>query len=372
MARKSPKRTPVAPPLTVAPPYPPSWINRFADWVDRLPGASAAYYVGAALLLAGLQWSIQMTGSRSADSFNLLVAITIPYELGLMHYLLRTSAGSLEEFRPALRASAHEAEDLRYRLTVLPSRPALWAAAGVTVVSSGFVAISYLLDRAGLASWLPGGFAFPDFPAVFHIAPTVPSVGLTALILIGAWWATGTYAYLMFHQLRTISLIYSRHTEIRVFRLGPLYAFSRHTLRSALGLLLLAYGLFAVAPEVILSPLGQGSWLLLITGAVATFLFPLWGIHRHLVREKEYMLHEAGRRMEAGVAELHRRMDQNELARMDDLNKALASLEIERAALERVPSWPWERGTLRSLVAALVLPIVIWLVQQVLQPLLSR
>ena len=31
-------------------------------------------------------------------------------------------------------------------------------------------------------------------------------------------------------------------------------------------------------------------------------------------------------------------MDRNELTRMDDLNKALASLEIERGALERVPT----------------------------------
>ena len=75
----------------------------------------------------------------------------------------------------------------------------------------------------------------------------------------------------------------------------------------------------------------------------------------------------AGRRMDSGVAELHRRMDRNELARMDDLNKALASLEIERAALERVPTWPWERDTLRSLMAAIVIPLLIWTIQALLQ-----
>ena len=109
------------------------------------------------------------------------------------------------------------------------------------------------------------------------------------------------------------------------------------------------------------------AWFLLVTGGVATFLLPLLGIHRHLVREKDRGLEETGRRMESGVAELHRRMDRNELARMDDLNKALASLEIERAALERVPTWPWERGTLRSLVAAIVIPLLIWAIQAILQ-----
>jgi hypothetical protein len=131
-------------------------------------------------------------------------------------------------------------------------------------------------------------------------------------------------------------------------------------------LLLLAYALFVTAGDVFRGALALGSWLSLVSGAVATFLFPLLGIHRHLAREKDRMLHEAGTRLEAGVAELHRRMDGNELARMDDLNKALASLEIERAALERVPTWPWERGTVRSLVAALLLPVAVWLVQLLL------
>jgi hypothetical protein len=68
------------------------------------------------------------------------------------------------------------------------------------------------------------------------------------------------------------------------------------------------------------------------------------------------LLDKAEARMETGPAELQRRKDSNDLARMDDPNTALATLEIERAALERVPTWPWERGTVRSLVAALPLP----------------
>lgn len=70
--------------------------------------------------------------------------------------------------------------------------------------------------------------------------------------------------------------------------------------------------------------------------------------------------------METGVSELHRRMAHNEPTRMDDLNKALAALEIEHASLARVPTWPWPPGTLRGVVAAVLLPVAIWLIQQVL------
>ena len=67
---------------------------------------------------------------------------------------------------------------------------------------------------------------------------------------------------------------------------------------------------------------------------------------------------------------LQRRMDSLRLSGADDLNKTLSSLEIERAALQRIPTWPWEPGTIRGLAAALLLPIVIWLIQFVLERML--
>jgi hypothetical protein len=379
-AKKSSGRPPVpaaAPKMVTpsfAPPYPPSWINRFVEWVVRLPGPGWAFYILASIVLVALQWALQSAAGRAVNGFNLLVAVTVPYELGLMHYLIRTSAGALDEFRPALRATRTEAEALRFRLTTLPARPVVLVSLTVSLASAALILASYNIEPASVVLGAGGLqiLSLADAARIFQISPAPPSLAFTGVILLASWWATATYAYLSLHQLRLINAIYTHYTDIRMFRLGPLYAFSRHTLRSSLGLLLLAYALFATAPQVMQGGLGLGSWILLISGAVATFLLPLLGIHRQLAREKERMLQEAGRRMESGVAELHRRMDAGELTRMDDLNKALASLEIERSALERVPTWPWERGTLRSLVAALLLPLVIWLIQQILQPLLAR
>lgn len=90
------------------PPCPPSWINRFVDWVDRLPEPAGLYYLGAAVLLASLQpviqWSAGTYPVGEVDLFNVLVAVTVSYQVGLMHYLIRTSEGSFWEFRPALHA----------------------------------------------------------------------------------------------------------------------------------------------------------------------------------------------------------------------------------------------------------------------------
>ena len=349
--------------------YAPSWINRFADRIDRFPGPAWSFYLLVSIVLVAIQWSLQSAAGRAVNGFNLLVAATVPYEIGLMHYLIRTSAGALDEFRPALRATKAEAEALHFRLTTLPARPVVFVGLTVSLASVALILASYTFQPASVVLGAGGLqiLSLADAARIFQISPAPPSLAFTAVILLASWWATATYAYLSLHQLRLINTIYTLHTEIRMFRLGPLYAFSRHTLRSSLGLLLLAYALFATAREVMQGGLGLGSWILLVSGAVATFLLPLLGIHRHLVHEKVRNLEETGKRLEAGVAELHRRMDRNQLTRMDDLNKALASLELERAALERVPTWPWERDTLRSLMAAIVIPLLIWAIQAVLQ-----
>ena len=100
--------------------------------------------------------------------------------------------------------------------------------------------------------------------------------------------------------------------------------------------------------------------------AAATFLLPLAGIHRLLVAEKARRLADQSRRMLAAIEDLHHRMDQRRLRQMDDLYKAIASLDIEKTTLNKIPTWPWEPGSIRGVAAALVLPLAIWLIQNIL------
>jgi hypothetical protein len=52
---------------------------------------------------------------------------------------------------------------------------------------------------------------------------------------------------------------------------------------------------------------------------------------------------------------------------VDELRDAMTSLEIERSALTRIPTWPWQPETLRGLITALLLPVAVLLIQFVLQ-----
>jgi hypothetical protein len=69
--------------------------------------------------------------------------------------------------------------------------------------------------------------------------------------------------------------------------------------------------------------------------------------------------------MLAALDDLHTRVDRADLRRMDDLYKAIASLDLERTTLNKIPTWPWEPGSIRGVAAALLLPLAIWLIQQI-------
>lgn len=56
---------------------------------------------------------------------------------------------------------------------------------------------------------------------------------------------------------------------------------------------------------------------------------------------------------------------------IDRQHKALLAIQVEQQALAKVPTWPWRSETLRGMVGALVLPIMIFIVQRVLGRLLG-
>ena len=77
-------------------------------------------------------------------------------------------------------------------------------------------------------------------------------------------------------------------------------------------------------------------------------------------------------RFEAAIVELRQRVDAREGEGIDELAKVFTALEIEENALKKVSTWPWQPETLRYLVSALFLPLVMWLIQFVVQGMLSK
>jgi hypothetical protein len=203
---------------------------------------------------------------------------------------------------------------------------------------------------------------------------SVSTTALFAVYLIG-FWNFGALLYHTIHQMKLINHIYSEHTSIDLFKLRPLYAFSSLAALTVVGLAIPTYGWTALVPPES-NPLGigisVGSVLLITALAVAAFLWPLLGIHRLLREEKGRLMDECAERLEAAIAELHRLMDSGDLEGIDRLNLAMASLVMERDALDAIPTWPWQPETPRLLITALALPLGLWIIQYVLQLLLGQ
>ena len=89
------------------PRYTPSWVDRFTDWVERLPIPWWLTYLVVGLLLETIQIYILSSGSVfdafGVHLFQFYFPINYVLALFLMHALDRRGTTALERFRPALR-----------------------------------------------------------------------------------------------------------------------------------------------------------------------------------------------------------------------------------------------------------------------------
>jgi len=336
----------------VSAPYAPSWINHFSDWLDGLPGPNWLLYPSLWLVLyLGLIISQWRNGDGySFHAYHVVFAATVPYALAVMHYLDRKAGAALIRFRPLLDGDETEYGKLRYRLTTLPAWPALWA----TVIG---IATTIVLMNVFPLEWALRNFHFED---------TTLSLAYTRALSFAIWACGAVFVYHTIHQLRVVSQVYQR-AHINLFRLVPLYAFSDLSARTAIAMLIIAYAWFATVPEFNNTPTAIVIVAFFILLVIVAFLAPLLGAHDLLVAEKLRLLAGCVQRQEAAIGKLHDRLDADNIERMDDLNKAMASLEIEHTTLTRISTWPWQPETLRWFTGALFFPVALWLVQWMLQ-----
>jgi hypothetical protein len=86
-----------------------------------------------------------------------------------------------------------------------------------------------------------------------------------------------------------------------------------------------------------------------------------------LAKEKAQWLDQISLRVEAVFTQIHERIDAGELEEVEELTKVISVLESERETLESISTWPWQPETLRALVTALLLPLLLWVIQYFFQ-----
>lgn len=341
-------------PRIAAAPYLPGWLDRVVHRIGRLPGSNTAYcaliaIVQGAWMLGSLWWTgeVQVGTVPWPRLFSIVIT---PALLWGRFNLDRLAASCMDRFRPMLSVGDDEFERLRYELTTLSSRT-------TNVVT--LCAVAALVVNAVVAPerWLRlwGGSAPVFWIAVAPVA--IPTMAVVAVSLAQA-----------VHQLGMVDRIHELAGPIDIRRAKPLHAFSRLTALTGMSFILLATYVIGTRRELIHAlPAVGGLTFAMIPIGVTCFLLPLRGIHERLVDARDRAIAQVEDRLATVYARVHEQVDAGRHDDAQALRSQIESLSVEMKGLQQLSTWPWETSTLTGFLTTLVLPILLWILQRILE-----
>ncbi len=332
-----------------SPVYKISWMDRFFNWVDGLPIPFLPFYflvyLGIVLFQHVLLW---LDGSLAAAEFAPIIFIQNIWSIFIVaawHYLRNAGSLALTKFRPALEMGEAEFNTLKTRFTNLPART------------------GWIITALALLVYLIAVPSSKEFVGPLFFSRT--TIYLTFLVLLFAFPMNSAFFVVVIRSLFAISSVYDRVKRINLYSLNPLYALSAFT--SRVGMIFIAFVLINLATS---SLYGEGFTLfyLILFGlcAVLVFVLPLLGIHQRLAEKKEELLTEAGEQVHAAFNRLSKERATGKLKEIGNTRQLVDATIREREYIQAVPTWPWNAGTLRTFITALLVPMSVWIVQQVL------
>lgn len=335
--------------VSVPIPYPPSFIDRLTESIQRLPIPYGITYLllfilESAILLV-LSWIDGWLPAYAFDPIVPAIPLWLWGPLTILAYLDSLSLRALSEFGPLLDVSTEAKRRLEYEFTTMPARGVLFSGLFWLVV---FLLSWYLAFRPAVI----GAYSFGVLAEkAFFVAG------------LASFFAGSAIYYHTFRQLRLVSRTVGMVDQFDLFRLDPVYAFSVLTSRTGVGwVLLITVSLLTVPLEI-----GKAPELALLISQIAlamgAFFLPLRIVNRRLVSEKRCQMEELDQRVKATLARLHQHVDENSLQEVSTLNEALKGLNFEREILEKIPTWPWRPGMFAGFISIIVLPVVLFLIQ---------
>jgi hypothetical protein len=340
----------------LAQPYAPSWFDRFSGWVDKLPLPYWLFYplISVLLIVLGLV-ATRIEGAGTImdwDPISFVAMLQIAYMLVVVHYLDRYALRALDDFGPALALDDRHMPELRRLVSTLPSRRTFFTCVAFVMFGVALVVIPLATGQ--------------DFDSTLDVGIT-PFGFVVILVMLLLWLVNGLVVYHTVHQLNAVNYIYTNLTVVHPFHQRELYALSGLSARTGIAIVL-------VTPLWILFDPGYVSLSISIAFAIiglVAFLSPLIGIHRILVREKDRLLDENGKQVEESISSLMSQLRNGDTEGLEQADQALSSLEKAREQIERISTWPWKTETPRQVIAAIFLPLLLWLIQYLLAQYLS-
>jgi hypothetical protein len=340
----------------VTAPFPPSWIDRLIAWVDSIPGSTWTFYMLSVLvfgvLINAVFWIDGSVPIGSIDPDNTAFALFVVYWVGLYQYLTGVGTRSLKGFRPLLDVEDSEIARINHELATLPR----WI---------------------GLLS-IPLGFGFAAAMTLGDPAPYGDIIPRTALPYVGDIAISGfmlsTFICLVIRsvrQLRLVSRLHARATNINLLKLEPAHAFSALTSRTGIGIIFVLIFSIPLNPTPLDSTVDIFVSVMTLLLAIVVFVLPIIGIRNHLEEEKRSVLNETSDLLQTTNDRLHELIRGDDFQDVEVTKVAMEALIRERELIGKISTWPWDLSTLRGFTSALLLPIILWLATRLLEKFLS-
>jgi hypothetical protein len=330
-----------------------SFVDRIVHWAtDR--GIHWWVLIGIwVVVLVGVNVGVALGDGTAGDHFfHSRETFYGVYGIFVYAYLNGRAGHALDRFRPALAANDEQAAALRRNLTTLPPRMAI----GALIIGAAFGAL----------------YAAND-PIVIEIAEVSAIGGL--LVGLFGWVVNLAIAGLFLTQIVRILVwvtrLHRRADRIELFDPGPAHAFAGVTAAAgALVIVVVTYSALS-DPATFRDPFALVLIVALMVVAVLVFTLPLVGIRRRLVSQRDALLLDSSKRIRRLGAVVGTAVDEGRYETAGQLKDALDALELDRENIARKSTWPWEGATLSRFGAALLLPLLTWLITNVLGRLLG-
>lgn len=144
----------------------------------------------------------------------------------------------------------------------------------------------------------------------------------------------------------------------RIYSLTEYGAFSAFLLVSIF--YLLTYLSF---PTILLSLLGFTCQLIIVTVSGLLFFVPLVGINQRMKQAKHELVIQANKDIKKLYLKIHSTAELEDYEVLGDLKNSLSTLQSSKAMIEKIPTWPWQPNTIRNLFAPFLIPIIVLLIQ---------
>jgi hypothetical protein len=279
----------------------------------------------------------------------IIYAFLPPYAFGLLFVLDRRAESAIERLRPLIAAKS----DWRALASDAANMP-FWPA--LTATLAGFA--SFLLLRTLNAS-----------AGEVILAGTTQSTKWVRLFEGTMLWSiAGVGVYHTVRQLRAIGHIYSHHVDIDLLNQLPLYGLASVSAFTSIGFIIAPSIMFVLLPRLFTDELSLSVALALFAIAALAFLAPLYRLHQALDSVKSARLGANSGKLESLIRQLHSQVGTSDLEHVGQTHEAMEALKLERDIISSARTWPWPPASIRGTLATFLLPIAIWVIQQLLQP----